>query len=144
MLEDVVFMQVKQGVEDLLLRAKRLRGAGDDKGYDLEEADAKRLGPKPTHITGGYAHYDPDHEILTLLDDVIVQTPDIVVKTPAMRYLAKFETLKSAAEVEMVGQGFNITGTTFMYNLANGNLRVGKRVSFHYTPPLSQTNHPKE
>jgi len=139
MLDDVVFRQAKQGVADLLLRAKRLHGAGEEKGYDLEEADAKRLGLRPTHITSGSAHYDPEKEILTMLDDVVVQTPDLVVKTPAMRYLARFDTIKSAAEVEMVGQGFDITGTTFMYNLANGNLRVGKRVGFHYTPPLSPT-----
>ena len=137
-LEDVVFLQVKQGVEDLLLRAKRLHGTGENTGYDLEEADAKRLGPRPAHITSGNAHYDPDREILTMLDDVIVQTADLVVKTPAMRYLAKFETIKSAADVEMVGQGFNITGTTFMYNLASGNLRVGKRVIFRYTPSLNK------
>jgi LPS export ABC transporter protein LptC len=139
-MEDVIFLQAKQGVKELLLRTKRLHGAGEDKGFDLEEADAKRLGPRSTHITSGKAHYDPEHEILTMMDDVVLTTSDLEVKTPLMRYLARFETVKSAAEVEIKGQGFNLTGTTFMYNLANGNLRVGKRVSFLYTPPASQTN----
>lgn len=144
MMEDVAFFQAKQGVADFQLKAKRLHGAGEDTGYDLEEAEAERLGPRPAHITGGNAHYDPEREILTMLDDVVVRTADLEVKTPAMRYLARFETVKSAADVEMKGKGFNITGTTFMYNLANGNLRVGKRVSFLYTPPLSPTGPPTE
>ncbi|MDD5758918.1 MAG: LPS export ABC transporter periplasmic protein LptC [Desulfobulbaceae bacterium] len=137
-MEDVVFIQAKQGVNELLLRAKRLRGAGDNNGFDLDEADAKRLGTRPTHITGGSAHYDPEHEILTVLDDVVIKTNDLEVRTPAMRYLSKFETVKSAADVEMKGQGFFISGTSFMYNLASGNLRIGKRVNFLYTPPSGQ------
>ena len=137
LMEDVAFYQVRRGADDLLLRAKRLRGAGDGKGYDLEAADAKRLGTSPVHITSGSAHYDPERQILTMLDNVVVQTADLVVRTVAMRYLAQFDTIKSAAEVEMIGKGFNITGTSFMYNLINRNLRVGKRVRFLYTPPPS-------
>lgn len=138
MMEDVVFFQIKQGADDLLLRAKRLLGVGENKGFTLEGADAVRLGPKPAHITAGSAYYQPNQEILTMLDEVVVETAKIVVKTPAMRYLAKFETIKSAADVELVGQGFNITGTSFMYNLNSGDLRVGKRVTFHYTPPAPE------
>ncbi len=146
MMEDIAFLQAKQGVSDLLLHAKRLHGASEKEGFDLVDADAKRLGPRPAHITGGNAHYDPEKEILTILDDVIVQTADLVVKTSVMRYLARFETIKSAADVEMTGQGFNLTGNTFMYNLTSGNLRVGKRVSFLYTPPppVKQSPQPTE
>lgn len=138
-MEDVVFLQAKQGINELLLQAKHLRGAGENNGFFLEEADAKRLGPNPAHITGGNAHYDSRHEILTMLDDVVIKTRDLEVKTPVMRYLTKFETVKSAADVEITGQGFAISGTSFMYNLANGNLRIGKRVNFLYTPPSGQT-----
>ncbi len=139
MMEDVVFLQVKQGVDDLLLHAKRLYGADDSQGFDLEQADAKRLGPSPFRITGGSAHYDPNQDILTMLDDVVVQTADLVVKTPAMRYLTRFATFKGAAEVELTGKGFNINGTSFMYNHESGYLRVGERVKFLYTPPSPQT-----
>lgn len=135
-MEGIVFRQVKQGTDDLLLHAKRLHGMDEGRGFDLEEAEAKRLGPRPLSITGGSAHYDPDQQILTMQDDVVVQTADLSVKTPAMRYLAKFETIKSAAEVEIVGSGFTITGTSFMYNLSSGDLRVGKRVRCLYTPPV--------
>lgn len=138
MMEDVVFRQVKQGVDDLLLHAKRLQGADDNQGFNLETAEAKRLGPRPLSIKGGSAHYNPEHEILTLLDEVVVQTADLVVKTPALRYLVKFATFKGATEVELTGSGFNINGTSFMYNHDNGTLRVGKRVKFLYTPPAPQ------
>jgi LPS export ABC transporter protein LptC len=143
MMEEVDFSQIKQGVLDLRLRGLRLHGAGEGQGFDLEEATAQRLGPSPARITSGHAHYDPEKEILTMQDDVVLQTADLVIRTMAMRYLAKFETVKSAADVEMVGHGFNITGTTFMYNLATGNLRIGERVRFLYTPPPTPptTNH---
>jgi len=70
---------------------------------------------------------------------VVIKTRDLEVKTPVMRYLTKFETVKSAADVEITGQGFAISGTSFMYNLTSGNLRIGKRVNFLYTPSSGQT-----
>lgn len=135
MMEDVVFRQVQHGLDEYLLHALRLQGADQNKGFDLERVEAQRLGPNPFSISGGNAHYDPDQEVLTMLDDVVVHTADLVVKTPVLRYLAKFATFKGAAEVELIGQGFNISGTSFMYNHESGNLRVGQRVKFIYTPP---------
>lgn len=137
-MEGVLFRQARQGVEELMLKAKRLRGAGQGKGFDLEGAEAKRLGGRLLHIRGGQAHYDPETEILTVLDDVAVQTDDFKLETPAMRYLARFETVKSAAAVTIQGHGFDVSGTSFMYNLANGTLRIGERVSFRYAPPLTE------
>lgn len=133
-LEDVRFSQTRQGVEEVVLRAKSLRGIDDNSVFTLEGADARRLGPRPVHITGGTALYDPNTQILTLLDSVVVQTTDLVIKTPALRYLTRFETLKSAAPIEIVGQGLTITGTTFMYNLESGALRVGERVHCLFAP----------
>ncbi len=136
-MEDIAFYQVKQGADDLQLTASRLNGAAGDQGYDLEAIDAHRLGPDPIHLISGKAHYDPERQILTMMDNVVLQTADLVVKTIVMRYLAKSDTIKSAAEVEIAGDGSTITGTSFMYNLDNRNLRVGKRVRFLYTPPAS-------
>lgn len=135
LLEDLLFSQINQGEEKgVTLRAKRAHGNEQGSGFDLEGTDVRRLGPNPLHITSGQAFFDPDRQILTLLEAVVVETADLVVRTPAMRYLAKYETLKSATEVEMTGNGMTLTGTSFMYNLKNGNLRVGQRVRFHYTP----------
>lgn len=134
-MEDIVFRQIKQGADELLLHAKLLRGADVNKEINLENAAVNRLGPNPFSITSGRAHYAPDQAILTMLDDVLIQTADLVVKTQAMRYLTKFATFKGATEVELIGQGFNINGTSFMYKYDSGDLRVGKRVNFLYTPP---------
>ena len=134
------------GDEEVTLRARRVHGNDQGSGFTLEGADATRLGPRPLHISGGQAFFDPDRQILTLLDAVVVETADLVVRTPALRYLAKFETIKSAAEVEMTGKGMTLSGTSFMYNLQNGDLRVGERVRFHFTPALprqGQNNTPE-
>jgi len=133
-MDDIVFRQARQGVNDILLRAKHLEGTEEGSGIDLDEAYAQRLGPQAAHIRGGHAHYDPAQAILTVIDDVVINTPELRVATPALRFLSRFQTVKSAADVAMQGQGFSLTGTSFMYNLANGNLRVGQRVSFLFTP----------
>jgi LPS export ABC transporter protein LptC len=139
-LEDVVFSQFRHGTEEAVVHAKSLHGTDDNSLFTLEGADARRLGPRPIHITGGNALYDPKTQILTILDNVVVETADLVVKTQALRYLTQFATLKSAADIEIVGQGLTITGTSFMYNLDSGVLRVGERVHCLFAP--SQRSRP--
>lgn len=143
LLEEVLFTQVSRDGDDLTLRAKRLHGTESGQGFSLEEADAKRPGPDPLHMSSGSAYYDPDQQILTALNHVVVETADLMVRTEALRYLVKYETLKSAAEVEIEGQGMVLTGTSFMYNLKSGALRVGQRVRFRYAPPASSST-PKD
>jgi len=133
-MDDIVFSQAKRGIHDILLRAKHLEGTDEGQGFDLDEAYAQRLSPQAAHIRGGHAHYDVGQAILTVVDDVVVKTPDLQVTTQALRFLSRFQTVKSAAEVAMQGEGFSLTGTSFMYNLATGDLRVGQRVSFLFSP----------
>lgn len=138
MMQDLVFRQVIQGADEFLLHARRLDGADQNKGFNLSQVKAERLGQNPFKISGGNAHYDPEQNILTMLDDVVAETAELVIKSQAMRYLTKFSTFKGATEVELSGKGFNISGTSFMYNHDSGNLRVGKRVNFQYTPAALQ------
>ena len=77
MLEDVVFSQIRHGTEEAVVHAKSLHGTDDNSLFTLEGADARRLGPRPVHITGGNALYDPRTQILTILDNVVVETAEI-------------------------------------------------------------------
>ena len=138
MLEEVLYSEVTSGDETLALKAKRLHGKDQGSGFTLEGADAQRLGDNPLHITANNAFFDPEQQILTLMDDVVVETTSLLVRTQALRYLAKFEIMKSASEVALRGEGIELTGTSFMYDLRNGDLRVGERVHFLYTPPPAQ------
>jgi LPS export ABC transporter protein LptC len=134
MLEEFVFSEVNHHGDALALKAKRMNSRDQASGFNLEGIDARRLGTEPLHITGNSASFDPERQILTILDTVVVETAKLVVKTEAMRYLVKYETLKSAAEIELHGEGMDLSGTSFMYNLNTGALRVGQRVRFRYTP----------
>ncbi len=137
LLEELLFREINHGGDALSFKAKRLHGRDQASDFSMEGIDATRLGPEPLHITGNSATFDQSRQILTLLDTVVVETAKLVVKADAMRYLLKFGVLKSAAEVEMKGEGIELSGTSFMYNVKSGGLRVGQRVHFLYTPPPS-------
>lgn len=133
-LEGVAFTQTSFGIKDITLNAKRLLGTNETGTITMEEIDANRWGANPVHIVSGSAAYDPDQEIITLLDNVLVEAANLIIKTPFMRYLVKYDTIKSAGEVSIIGDNTTLSGTSFMYNLNTSGLRVGKRVHFRYTP----------
>lgn len=135
-LEGVTFSQTTHGVRDVTLKAKHLFTSNENGIITMDEIDANRLGNNPVHIISGSAVYDPDKEIITLLDDVLVEAANLVIKTPFMRYLVKHETIKSAGEVSITGDEITLRGTSFMYNLITSDMRIGKRVHFTYTPVL--------
>jgi len=133
-LEGVSFSQTSAGIEDITLQAKRLHGKNADAVITLEEMTAQRLGDHPVRVESGTAIYDPDQDIATLVDDVRLETDDLTVSTPFMRYLLKHDTIKSAAEVSVTGKEVRLSGTSFMYNMQTKAIRVGERVRFTYEP----------
>lgn len=139
-LHKVVFREIDSRGKSLLLKAKRLHGRDQASGFSLDGIDANRPGSAPLHISGNSATFDPARQILTILGSVVVETANLMVKTDAMRYLIKFDTIKSAAPVEMSAEGIDLSGTSFMYNLEKGTLRVGQRVHFRYTPGVRAIN----
>lgn len=127
----VILAQAKGGKEDIRLHAERMYSEEDQSVIFLRQTKTALLGKNDSvvNVTGGEAIYDTKQQILTLLEDVTIVTDDnTVVNTPVMRYLSKYKKLKSAAEVELLSEGMSITGTSFMYDLLTGNLRVGRRV----------------
>lgn len=133
-LEGLEFTQTTQGFREVIIRAKRLHSSSESDTITLEDVNANRFGKTPLHIVSGSAAYDPNREIVTLMDEVLMEAADLVIKTPVMRYLVNYDTIKSAAEVSVTGTEIKLTGTTFMYNLNSGDMRIGKRVNFLYTP----------
>lgn len=133
-IQGLVFSQSEHGEASVVVSARQLSGSDDGRVYTLEQAEAKRLGANPAQIRGGFATYDSQTEILTVTDQVTVTTPELKITTDALRYLAKYDTVKSAADVVMEGQGLTLSGTSFRYQLPTGSLRVGARVKCLYTP----------
>lgn len=133
-LEEISFAQASKGVLDISLVADALHGTSDNNGMSLHGITAQRHGANPLRVESGSALYEPQQAVITLLDEVMMKTPDLTVHTPFMRYLINFDTAKSAADVAITGREISLTGTSFMYNLRTKDFRVGKRVLFTYSP----------
>ena len=129
-MDGVRLSQTKKGREEMRLSARRLRSNDDQTVLYLEETETDLFDKagEVIHLKGGSAVYEVNREILTVLDDVVLITGKMVMTTTVMRYLVRFGRVKSAAPVELLGDGMNITGTSFMYDLNGGVLRVGSRV----------------
>ncbi|MFW8601503.1 LPS export ABC transporter periplasmic protein LptC [Desulfobacterota bacterium M19] len=126
----VLLVQSSGGQDNLWLRTPRVYSRENQRLIYLAETEARLGAGKPVLITSGSAVYDRFEGILTLLDNVVVKTPrHETLRTSVMRYLTKFDKVKSAAPVEFDGQGVRIAGTSFMYDLRSGDFRVGSRVS---------------
>ena len=131
-MQTVVLLQSNNGQTDLLLHASRMYTKEDQRLIYIENANARVGDPaKPVKITSGQALYDTATDIMTLMDEVrVVTANNYILTTPVMRYLTKFRKAKSAAAVDVQGEGMKITGTSFLYDLNNGDFRVGSRVHF--------------
>ncbi|HFQ80353.1 MAG TPA: LPS export ABC transporter periplasmic protein LptC [Desulfobacterales bacterium] len=125
----VLLVQSSGGQDNLWLRTSRLYSRENQRLIYLAKTEARLGTGKPVLVTSGSAVYDRLEGILTLMDNVVVKTPrHETLRTPVMRYLARFEKVKSAAPVEFDSQGLRIAGTSFMYDLRSGDFRVGSRV----------------
>lgn len=122
--------QSTDGKDEIFLHAGRIYSQKNQSVMQLRDVEALILGEKDQsfNMKGGQASYDSEKEILTILDDVMVVMENVKVVTSALRYLTKFKKVKSAADVELIGEGMRVSGTSFMYDLQTGDFRIGKRV----------------
>jgi LPS export ABC transporter protein LptC len=129
-MDGVNFIQSRDGVEELLLKAKKVTSENDQKVLLFTDANAVLLGSAQSFdITSNEAVYDTEKQIVTLADDVqLVSSDGQVLRTSVLRYLAKYKKIKSAAEIYFSGERMNISGTSFYYDLNSGDFRVGSRV----------------
>ena len=129
-MQQVKISQAELGKEEIRLDASRLYSEDDQDVLFLEEPVTQLVGnkDKPVTIKGRHAVYETKKQILTLLEDVEMISSDTLVTTSVLRYMSKYKKVKSAADVELNNDGMRVTGTSFYYDLVNGDLRVGKRV----------------
>jgi len=129
-MQQVKISQAENGKEEIRLDAPRLYSKSGQDVLVFEEPVTRLVGnsEKPVTIKGGSAVYETNKQIITLLDDVELNSPDTQVNTSALRYMVKYKKVKSAASVEVNTNGMRIIGTSFFYDLVSGDFRVGKRV----------------
>ncbi|MFC1523697.1 LPS export ABC transporter periplasmic protein LptC [Thermodesulfobacteriota bacterium] len=133
LLEDVTLIQNNHQGEELRLTADKLYTVGDETRLDMEQVETLIYGTDgtPMTVTSGEALYDSRKRILTLLDDVhFLDENGFELHTQALRYLVPYRIIKTALDVELIGNNSHVLGTGFFYDLESGAFRVGGRVLF--------------
>lgn len=131
-MEGVSFVQNRDGQAEFLMSSDKVVSRNNQTILNFDKVDAQLLDPKDrVLVKGNEAIYDSEKQILTMLGDVQIDSDSgKSLKTPVIRYLAKYKKIKSAAELNFTSQNMTISGNSFFYDLNNGNFRVGSRVIF--------------
>ena len=134
-MERVVLTQSRTGGDKFTVKAAHVRSGIHAEVLEMEEIEARLTGPdgRLTVLTGGEAHYDTNRQIITVLDQVRVRTPNgQLMKTEALRYLVRFRMVKTAEDVWLGDKKIQVSGGNLLYDLIDGNFRVGGRVSVDF------------
>ncbi len=132
-MEDVILNQYNQGRLELVLKAAGVQNSEfETEEYHLQQVDCLLMDDKgeSTTIRGGEALFSVRHNVVTIVDDVQVETQGgkYRLTTDAMRYLTAYQVLKTATPVHLTSEEAEVHGGSMMYNLRSGDFRVGKRV----------------
>jgi LPS export ABC transporter protein LptC len=127
-LEQVVLSQTRQGREEFILKAAKINSGLHEDVLEMEEIEARLFdsGGPPSVLTGDEALYHTSREIITIIGDVRLQTPEgREMRTAALRYLVKFRKVKTAEAVLLTGDNIRVAGNNMFYDLVDGTLRLG-------------------
>jgi len=134
-LDQVVLVQNRGGRENLTIKAARVRSeeSGDLLQMDDVEAHLRDHGEQPTVLKSGEAFFNSTQQVLTVLDNVRIETPEgQKMRTEALRYLTRYNKIKTAEDIWVKGSGGEIRGTSLFYDLDSGDFRVGGRVKVDF------------
>jgi LPS export ABC transporter protein LptC len=127
-MEQVVLVQNRDGRDEFVLKAARVNSGIHEDLLELEKIEVRLVDSdgRPTVLTGGEAFYNTDQQIITIIDNVHVRTPDgQEMRTEALRYLTKYRKIKTAEDVWLVDEKVRVAGGNMFYDLVDGNFRVG-------------------
>ncbi|MFO7605292.1 MAG: LPS export ABC transporter periplasmic protein LptC [Desulfurivibrionaceae bacterium] len=127
-MEQVVLSQYRQGREEMILNAARINSGIHEDVLEMEKIEAQLFDSdgRSAFLTGGEAFYHTGQEIITVIDDVLVQTPEgREMRTEALRYLVKYRKVKTAEAVLLTGDNLRVAGNNLFYDLVDGQLRIG-------------------
>ena len=127
-LDEVLLVQNRDGRDEFVLKAAKVNSGIHDDVLELEKIEVQLMDDdgRPTVLTGGEAFYHTDQQIITIIDNVRVQTPDgQEMRTEALRYLTKYRKIKTAEDVWLADEKVRVAGGNMFYDLGDGNFRVG-------------------
>jgi len=127
-MERMVMIQNRGGRDEFILKAAKVNSGIHEDVLLMDEIEAQLFdsGGPPAVLTGGEAFYDTGREIITIIDDVRMRTPEgQEMRTEAVRYLAKYRKVKTAEAVLLTGENLRVAGNNMFYDLTAGKLRLG-------------------
>ena len=131
-MEDVLYLQEKNGMMDWRIRANRL--ATDRANSDLMEMTAVRgtffrNGAENMQVTAASGLYDTKNEVLNLRTNVDLLTADgYTIRSEQLAYHEKDKMIVSRSPVRMTGKTLDIRGNGLDYNMETRGYKVAGRV----------------
>ncbi len=128
-MEDFTLYQTGNGKLELKLAADAvLSGDPGSSEYRLEGVRCLLYGEddKETLITGGEALYVAKQKLITIVDDVVVNSNsgEFTLETDALRYFTFYKVVKTATPVVLQNKDGTVRGNSLMYNMQTGAFRV--------------------
>ncbi len=128
-MKNFTLYQTGNGKLELKLSAEAvLSGDPGSSEYRLSGVDCMLYGEgeQQTHITGGEALYVAKQNLITIVDEVVVNGNNgaFIMETEALRYFTFYKVAKTATPVVLKNRDGEIRGDSLMYNMKNGAFRV--------------------
>lgn len=128
-MEDFTLYQTGNGKLELKLSAEAvLSGDPGSSEYRLQDVYCTLYNEdgKETVITGGEALYVGRQQLITIVEDVVVNSNngEFTLETDALRYFTFYKVAKTATPVVLKNGDAIIRGDSMMYNMQTGSFRV--------------------
>lgn len=131
-METVKIVQSQKGERTALIRAKsaRLEKRTDTFILEMVDADIFDKDGNITHIVSKTGAYNNGTQILTLIDDVVVnKTHDQqFLYTDLLHYNSNKRTVNCPGKTRLVGKNVTVNGGSLDYDVATARYDIGKRV----------------
>ncbi len=131
-MEKVTIFEHKSARKTAVIKAEKAYSAEKPDEYVLENVDSDIFNPsgEATHIVAKRGIFNTSANLLTLSDEVVVdkQADGQRLYTDLLYYDDKKRTVHCPGKTKLVGEDVEINGSSFDYNIENGQYEIGGRV----------------
>lgn len=131
-MEKVTIFEHKSAKKTAVIKAEKAYSAEKPDEYVLENVDSDIFNPsgEATHIVAKRGIFNTSANLLTLSDEVVVdkQADGQRLYTDLLYYDDKKRTVTCPGKTKLIGEDVEINGSSFHYNIENGQYEIGGRV----------------
>lgn len=130
-MEGVLFSQLKNGVRDWQIQAKRLFAGEDQDRMQMETVEAQvfKNAERRFVITGQEGEYNSKKKILIMRNSVKVQAESgMLIQSDSLSYDDQARKITTRAPVQITGKGMDIRGNGIAYDMQKDSYDVSGRV----------------